>query len=88
MVDDDCGLLPSQLNCCGECDPVPPFDAVPRESIDALLLELETRCAETPIGCVAPVCEPMPPGCSARAICVEHRCEVEMMGCGPLLSSL
>lgn len=83
---DDCTLLPAVLNCCGECDPVPPFEAVPSTEVDALLIELETRCAEKPRLCEPLSCEVAPPGCEAYATCVRGRCEVVQSGsCGPLV---
>jgi hypothetical protein len=87
VVDDDCGLVPATLNCCGECPPAPPFEAVPRSELDAMLIELETTCAERSIGCASvPACEPVPAGCHASAACTAGRCVVVEDGCGPLVS--
>ena len=79
-IDDDCTLLPPAMTCCGECDPVPPFEAVPRTAVDALLLELETRCAEKPGPCQPPACESSPPGCEAYSTCVGGHCMVVQSG--------
>jgi hypothetical protein len=80
--------MPSVLDCCGECPPAPPFEAVSRDEIDARLLELETRCADRSIGCVSvPGCEPIAEGCTARAICASGRCVVVEHGCAPRVSS-
>lgn len=84
-VDEECALLP-YVTCCGECLPVPPFEVGTRSSLDAIFIELETRCAEDRRECSPPVCEPMPPGCYARAGCDDGRCVVETDGCGPLTS--
>lgn len=80
-VDDDCGLMPSVMSCCGECDPAPPFEAVVRTAIDARLIELETYCAERTIECEPPSCEVVPAGCTARAVCVHGTCRVNESGC-------
>ncbi|MEO7731472.1 MAG: hypothetical protein ABIY55_10900 [Kofleriaceae bacterium] len=86
-VDDDCTLMPSVLTCCEECDPVPPFDAVPRTAVDAVLIELETRCASKPPICRRRSCEAAPPGCEARAICLRGRCAVvQTEACGARLA--
>jgi hypothetical protein len=81
VTDDDCGLMPSEITCCGECEPVPPFEAVPRTAIDARLLELETYCAERTIECVPPSCAAAPPGCTARATCDRGTCRAITSGC-------
>lgn len=75
-VDDDCTLMPAAITCCGECDPVPPFEAVPHTAVDAVLIELETRCAEKLAPCEPPVCESLPRGCEAYAACVGGQCIV------------
>jgi hypothetical protein len=80
-VDADCALLPS-VTCCGECPPVPPFDVGARFNLDAIFIEMETRCAEDRRECTPPVCEPMPAGCHASAACEAGRCVVETDGCG------
>lgn len=88
-IDDDCTLMPYAMTCCGECAPAPPFTAVPRTTIDALLLELETRCAEKPGPCDAPVCAVAPPGCEAYATCIGGRCTYVQSGaCSGLLATL
>ena len=81
VVDQDCALLP-YVNCCGECPPAPPFEVGTREDLDAIFIELETRCAEDTRECTAPVCDPVPRGCSARAACEAGRCVVATDGCG------
>ncbi|MGE0395321.1 MAG: hypothetical protein AB7T06_01240 [Kofleriaceae bacterium] len=73
-TDDDCGLMPSRLTCCGECEPAPPFEAVPRSQIDALLIELDTQCAPRTRLCEPPVCEEVPFECEARAACIAGVC--------------
>jgi hypothetical protein len=86
-TDDDCTLMPAAITCCGECEPVPPFEPVPRTAVDSVLLELETRCAERPGPCDPPVCEKSPPGCQADAICHAGRCLVVQSGaCSGLLA--
>jgi len=80
-TDDDCGLMPSQLNCCTECPPSPPFEAVVRPQIDSLLLELETRCSQRSLVCQPLTCEPVPVGCTATARCAAGRCTVAHIGC-------
>jgi hypothetical protein len=86
VVDDDCGLMPPLMTCCGECDPAPPFEPVPRTAIDARLIELEHACAEHAPVCEPPVCETVPPGCIARAVCVRGRCRVVESGCSALVA--
>jgi hypothetical protein len=68
--------MPAAITCCGECDPVPPFEAVPHTAVDAVLIELETRCAEKLAPCEPPVCESLPRGCEAYAACVGGQCIV------------
>ena len=75
-VDDDCTLMPAAMTCCEECEPVPPFEAVPRTAVDAMLIELETRCAAKPSICGPRSCEAPPQGCQAAAVCVRGRCSV------------
>ena len=87
-VDDDCTLMPSRMTCCGECKPVPPFEPVPRTAVDSRLLELETACATTIRLCEPPVCEDVPPGCTAYAICLDGRCRVIATGCDAHLADL
>jgi hypothetical protein len=82
-VDDDCTLTPAVMTCCEECEPMPPFEAVPRTAVDAMLIELETRCAAKPPICEPRSCEEPPAGCQATAICVEGRCAlVQTDACG------
>jgi hypothetical protein len=78
--DQDCELLP-YVTCCGECAPAPPFEAVTRQQLDAVFIELESRCAIDRRECTPPVCERVPRGCYARAGCVAGRCVVESEGC-------
>jgi hypothetical protein len=87
VVDDDCGLMPPRMTCCGECDPVPPFEAVPRTAIDAVLIDLETACAQSSSLCEPPECAVLTPGCVARAICLHGTCRVIESGCAPLVAS-
>ena len=75
-VDDECTLMPSVMNCCGECDPAPPFEAVPRTTVDARLLELETVCGQRTNVCEPMDCDVSPPGCQASATCVAGHCMV------------
>lgn len=79
--DEDCVLLPV-VTCCGECPPAPPFEAITREALDAVLIENEWKCGAHPRACDARACEPRPRGCYARAACVGSRCVVESEGCG------
>ncbi|MCB9575113.1 MAG: hypothetical protein H6709_23810 [Kofleriaceae bacterium] len=79
-VDADCELRPSE-SCCGDCDG-PPYEAVTRAEADALLIETEQRCSIEEWDCDAdPGCEPAPPGCTARAACVDGRCAAVTSGC-------
>jgi hypothetical protein len=78
--DRDCFLLP-EIGCCGECAPAPPFEAVSAAELDALLLELEERCAQDTRECAPPRCRPVPARCEARARCVDGRCVVDAAGC-------
>jgi hypothetical protein len=73
--------MPSQLNCCTECPPAPPFEAVTRTQIDSLLLEHETRCSQRTIECQPLTCDPVPRGCTATATCTSGRCVVAQTGC-------
>lgn len=84
VVDDDCALLPSELTCCDECPPTPPFRAAPVEHVDAIYIENEHRCIQTEISCPETKCEPLPAGCTARAVCAQGRCIARATGCaGP-----
>lgn len=80
VVDEDCVMIP-YVTCCGECPPEPPFEAGPREELDAILIEMETRCALERRPCEAPVCAARPPGCYVRAACERGRCVAETDGC-------
>jgi hypothetical protein len=81
LRDDDCVLLPSQLTCCIECPPAPPFEAAPGWVLDGMLIESETACAEATRLCPRIHCEPVPAACTARAACVEQRCTAVTEGC-------
>jgi hypothetical protein len=81
-VDADCTLMPAAITCCGECGPVPPFESVTRQELDALLLENETACATRAGLCEPPACAALPEGCAARAICRTGRCVTVELGCG------
>lgn len=83
VVDDDCVLMPSAINCCGECPPAPPYDAVSGEELASLLIQLETDCAEWTRLCEPPACEIISQRCEPRAICVEGRCRTDAAGCPP-----
>lgn len=72
VVDSDCALMPALVTCCGECDPVPPFRAIPRLMLD----ELRGQCEPPERVCDAPVCSPSPPGCIAHATCGANTCGV------------
>jgi hypothetical protein len=71
-ADTDCVILPALVTCCGECEPVPPFDAARR----TILEDLRSDCVPRERLCDPPVCSPKPPGCEARAACVRGRCRV------------
>src|SRR5688572_7895221 len=73
IVDSDCALLP-YVTCCGECPAAPPFDVGTREDLDAILIEMEQRCALDLRECTPPTCELIQNGCSARAACVDGHC--------------
>ncbi len=79
-IDDDCTLLP-RITCCGECDFVLPFEAVPRTSVDAMLIEAETDCAPHERSCVPPVCDEVPPGCDPHVLCIDGSCRLDAQGC-------
>jgi hypothetical protein len=79
--DDDCALVPD-VTCCGECRAAPPYEAGTRASIDAIFIELETKCALQREDCQPRACDPVPAGCYARAACVDGRCVAETEGCG------
>ncbi len=79
-IDADCVLMP-WVTCCGECPPAPPFEAAPRDALDAVLIESEQRCALDRRECEPPVCDPVPAGCWAKAACEANRCVVKTDGC-------
>lgn len=81
LRDDDCALLPSQMTCCIECPPAPPFEAAPSWVLDGMLVESETACAESTRLCPEVQCESVPSGCTARAACVARRCIAITEGC-------
>jgi hypothetical protein len=74
--DFDCVVKPSSMTCCGECEAVPPFEAMPRRELARLRDELETECTPRTRLCDPPVCSPLPAECEARAICVHGACRV------------
>ena len=86
-ADDDCVLLPSELSCCGECPPAPPFHAAPRWVLDGMLVEAETTCSYDTRACAPMACDPVPPGCIARPACEAGRCVARTSGCGEHLAS-
>jgi len=82
--DEDCVLLPSALTCCIECPPAPPFEAAPAWVLDGMLIQSETDCAAGDRPCPDVQCETVPPGCSARAACSDHKCVAVADGCIPI----
>ncbi|HEU0031459.1 MAG TPA: hypothetical protein VFQ53_12560 [Kofleriaceae bacterium] len=81
ITDDDCALVPAALTCCNECPPAPPFDPAPRWVVDGMLIQLETDCARSDRLCVPAICERVPEGCVARAVCARGRCIASSTGC-------
>ncbi|HEY5922234.1 MAG TPA: hypothetical protein VIV11_11210 [Kofleriaceae bacterium] len=79
--DEDCTLMPSELTCCAECPPAPPFEAAPAWVVDGLYIEVEHRCLDTAQPCPEIRCAPLPSTCSARAACVRGTCTVVATGC-------
>jgi hypothetical protein len=75
--DADCALMPALLTCCGECEPVPPFEAVTMRRLDAMRSDTDAQCAPPTRLCDPPMCSSLPPRCEARAICVEGACRVD-----------
>jgi hypothetical protein len=75
--DADCALMPALFTCCGECEPMPPFQAVTKRRLDALRSDTDAQCAPPTRLCDPPICSPLSPACEARAICVEGACRVE-----------
>lgn len=80
--DADCTLVPSDLTCCKECPPAPPYEAAPVWVVDGMYIENEDRCLATDHVCPEIQCASIPPGCSARAVCAEGRCVAVASGCG------
>lgn len=80
--DSDCMLVPSELTCCHDCAPAPPYEAAPVWVVDGMYIENEDRCLATDRGCPDIQCATVPPGCSARAVCAVGRCEAVASGCG------
>jgi hypothetical protein len=75
--DADCALMPSVITCCGDCEPAPPFEAVPVGSLEARLRETADACFPTTRLCDPPSCPIVPEGCQARAVCAAGSCSVE-----------
>lgn len=80
--DEDCTLVPSELTCCIDCAPAPPFQAAPVWVVDGMYIENEDRCLETDRECPKITCANIPLGCSARAVCAAGRCAAVATGCG------
>jgi hypothetical protein len=80
MRDDDCVLLPNALTCCIECPPAPPFEPAPSWVLDGMLIENETVCPQR-WKCPPIECDPVPPGCIAKAACRGGRCIAVTTGC-------
>lgn len=75
IEDQDCVLTPSILTCCGECDPAPPFEALPRARLEEQRATLAERCAPVTRLCEPPTCAPVPAECRARAECRAGVCQ-------------
>jgi hypothetical protein len=73
----DCALMPALLTCCGECEPLPPFEAVTKRRLEAIRSDTDAQCAPPTRLCDPPICSPLPARCEARAICVEGSCRVD-----------
>lgn len=80
-ADRDCVLMPAKVTCCGECEPVPPFEAATRATLDWLRADTAAHCAPERL-CDSPPCAEAPVGCEARAVCRNGRCVVHETGCG------
>ncbi len=80
-VDADCVLMPAQMTCCGDCEAVPPFRAVPRATYEDAALDLEAECQPRNRVCEPPSCQDAAEGCEARPVCVRGTCHVEATGC-------
>jgi hypothetical protein len=88
VTHEDCGLVPAFVSCCQECEPAPPFEAVPRSKLDAIWLDLEPYCAETASRCEQIPCPTIPPGCVAFAACIHGQCRVIEEGCESQIADL
>lgn len=75
--DDDCVLVPSLITCCGECQPAPPFEAVPLGRLASRRTAASEMCLPSTRGCEPPVCPAVIQGCEVRAICAAGSCAVE-----------
>jgi hypothetical protein len=75
--DADCTLVPASLTCCGQCEPVPPFEAVTTRRLEAMRSEMEAECAPPTRLCDPPICSPLAAGCQAHAVCLDGTCRVE-----------
>lgn len=75
--DEECALRPAQITCCGECEAVPPFEAVARTTLLELRANTDESCAPTTRLCDPPVCAPLPAGCEVRAVCRGGSCRAE-----------
>lgn len=75
VTDDDCALMPAAITCCGECPPVPPFEAVTRASLADYRRVVADACAPETRLCDPPSCAGLAAGCDARAICRDGRCQ-------------
>lgn len=75
IEDEDCVLLPSALTCCGECDPAPPFEALPRAQLEDRRAALVEECAPATRLCEPPACPAVPQACRARATCRAGICQ-------------
>jgi hypothetical protein len=56
QTDADCVLLPALVTCCGECDPEPPFEAIPRSTLEQLRSDTDEQCAPRTRLCEPPQC--------------------------------
>lgn len=76
-LDDDCTLMPALITCCGECDPAPPYEAVPRALLDEVRLVTNEDCAPHTRLCDPPACSMQVENASPSVICRGGRCEVQ-----------
>lgn len=72
--DDDCVVMPALLTCCGECEPIAPYEAVPRAVLAERRRALEASCAPRTQPCDPPACTAPPAGCVVRAVCDQGQC--------------